>query len=78
MTLQIDPTRCPLCGGANRCAMEIARESGERAGACWCAGVDFTAELLAFVPADARNKACICAACAAADPLASAPLVGRD
>ena len=25
-----DPTRCPLCGGDNRCAMEVERATGQR------------------------------------------------
>ena len=29
----VDPSRCPLCGEANRCAMEIERETGQRAAA---------------------------------------------
>ncbi len=60
----VDPSRCPLCGQPNRCAMEAARLSGTPAGPCWCTQVDFSADLLARVPAPARNLACICAACA--------------
>jgi hypothetical protein len=61
----IDATRCPICGADNRCAMEIERETGVKQGACWCVNMDFGADLLAQVPADARGRACICAACAA-------------
>ena len=43
----LDATRCPLCGGDNRCAMEIERETGEKQGPCWCVSVDFTPALLA-------------------------------
>ncbi len=60
-----DPTRCPLCGQPNRCAMEIERETGVKQGPCWCVSVDFTPALLAQVPAEAKDQACICAACAA-------------
>jgi len=63
--MTLDPTRCPICGQANRCAMEVERETGVKQGACWCTGVDFSADLLAQVPASARRQACICAACAA-------------
>ena len=59
-----DKSKCPLCGKPNQCAMEIARESGVDAGPCWCVNVDFSADLLAKLPADAQNKACICKACA--------------
>jgi hypothetical protein len=44
--------------------MEIERATGVEQPPCWCMNVDFTAELLAKVPGDAKNRACICAACA--------------
>ena len=50
-TPSTDPSRCPLCGQPNRCAMEIERETGEKQGPCWCVSVDFTPALLAQVPA---------------------------
>ncbi len=53
---EVDPCRCPLCGGANACGVESTRP-------CWCAGECFPAGLLARVPAQARNRACICKAC---------------
>jgi hypothetical protein len=52
--------------------MEIERETGVKQTACWCTQVDFSADLLARVPAKARNQACICAACAATLPEALA------
>ncbi|TWO68313.1 cysteine-rich CWC family protein [Caenimonas sedimenti] len=57
-------TACPLCGQANQCAMEAARANGTEPGTCWCAGVPFTAELLAAVPPGLKNRACICERCA--------------
>ncbi|HWI82904.1 cysteine-rich CWC family protein [Ramlibacter sp.] len=63
--MSLDPARCPICGQANRCAMEVERETGVQQGACWCTGVDFGADLLAQVPPAAQRQACICAACAA-------------
>ncbi|NML42160.1 cysteine-rich CWC family protein [Ramlibacter sp. G-1-2-2] len=59
-----DPSSCPLCGQANRCAEEIARATGQAQGPCWCTQVDFGADLLARVPPEARRLACICEACA--------------
>lgn len=59
-----DPRTCPLCGTANRCAMELERETGLKQPPCWCTQVDFNREVLAAIPADARGKACICQACA--------------
>jgi hypothetical protein len=63
-TETIDPSSCPLCGQLNRCAMEVARASGRPPEACWCRQVDFSAGLLARVPAEAQRLACICEACA--------------
>ncbi|MDB5860687.1 MAG: hypothetical protein JWQ76_4376 [Ramlibacter sp.] len=59
-----DPGACPLCRQPNRCAMEVARASGRPPEACWCTQVDFSADLLARVPAEAQRLACICEACA--------------
>jgi hypothetical protein len=44
--------------------MEIERESGVKQASCWCTAVKFDADLLARVPADKRNLACICEKCA--------------
>lgn len=65
--VSVDPSRCPLCGEANRCAMEVERETGLKQPPCWCmaTNVDFSRELLARVPTDKRRLACICARCAA-------------
>ena len=59
------PSRCPLCGGDNRCAMELERATGQPQGPCWCVGASFPPDLLAALPAEAEGKACICAACVA-------------
>lgn len=66
--MTLDPTRCPICGRPNRCAMEVERATGVAQGPCWCAGVEFGADLLAQVPAAAQREACICPQCAAAPP----------
>lgn len=60
-----DPGRCPLCGGDNRCAMEIERQTGVAQGPCWCVDASFPPELLARIPKEAEGKACICGACVA-------------
>ncbi len=61
----VDPTRCPLCGGPNACAMEAQRLTGQPQPPCWCTRVTFEADTLARVPPAAQNRACICARCAA-------------
>ncbi len=60
-----EPTRCPLCGGENRCAMELERATGEPQPPCWCTGQRFSPDLLAQLPSEAAGKACICARCLA-------------
>ena len=61
----IDPSRCPLCGADNRCAMEIERETGETQPPCWCMDASFSPDLFQRIPDAARGQACICAACVA-------------
>jgi hypothetical protein len=47
--------------------MEVERATGEKQPPCWCTRIDFGAEVLARVPAEARRLACICLACAKND-----------
>ena len=60
-----DPTRCPLCGGDNRCAMEVQKATGEPQPPCWCVTETFSPDLLARLPEAAQDQACICASCLA-------------
>jgi prepilin-type N-terminal cleavage/methylation domain-containing protein/prepilin-type processing-associated H-X9-DG protein len=55
-----NPGACPLCGAANECqfASSVAYK-----GACWCAREEIADELLARVPENFRNRACICRPC---------------
>ena len=55
---------CPICGENNQCAMEIERKTGVKQDACWCTTAKFDELLLSRIPAEKRNLACICAACA--------------
>ncbi len=58
----LDPCLCPLCGQANRCAMEASAGQASPE-PCWCTREQFSAVLLKQVPESARGKACICQAC---------------
>jgi len=49
----------------NKYAQKVTKATGKPPEACWCMPVTFSAELLAQVPAEAQNKACVCAKCAA-------------
>ena len=51
---------CPLCGRPNAC--QLCTTAAYK-GPCWCATVSIPDELLARVPADQRNRACICQNC---------------
>lgn len=51
---------CPLCGEANDC--QLCTPNAYK-GPCWCAGMEIPAALLAQVPAESRNKTCICREC---------------
>lgn len=65
MNTPVTANLCPLCGHVNQCIMEIERETGiKQTAPCWCTAVKFDADLLARIPPEKRNLACICAACA--------------
>jgi hypothetical protein len=49
--------------------MEIERETGVKQPPCWCTAVKFDEKLLARVPAEKSNLACICAACAKSESM---------
>jgi len=54
------PDKCPLCGEPNDCQLcTIAAYKGS----CWCARVEMPEALLARVPENFRNRACICRHC---------------
>jgi prepilin-type N-terminal cleavage/methylation domain-containing protein/prepilin-type processing-associated H-X9-DG protein len=55
-----NPDKCPLCGAANAC--QLCSPAAYK-GSCWCARVEIPGELLARVPENLRNRACICRAC---------------
>ena len=67
VTPSLDSTRCPLCGQANQCAIEVELATGLKQPPCWCAQTTFTAALLSKIPEPARGKACLCTACAELD-----------
>ena len=58
--LHFNPNQCPLCGAANEC--ELSSDAPHK-GPCWCARVEMPEALLAQVPENLRNRACICRGC---------------
>ncbi|MCK4725871.1 MAG: cysteine-rich CWC family protein [Anaerolineales bacterium] len=55
----LDTSRCPLCGGPNRCALAADPSASE----CWCDSENIPRELLAQIPGNAVRRACICQKC---------------
>jgi hypothetical protein len=53
----IDAGLCPLCGAPNHCAMVSGRRM------CWCFAVKIPPDILERVPAEARERACVCERC---------------
>jgi len=62
----INPSLCPLCGGANECQL-CTQVAGK--GLCWCFNVTLPEALLARVPENSRNRACLCHNCIVNFPL---------
>ncbi|AXO87357.1 helicase [Pseudomonas parafulva] len=58
------PERCPACGAANQCALADPRSATQ---ACWCYSVSIDPALLQALPAELRNRSCLCPRCAAVD-----------
>ena len=65
------PATCPLCGSANECQ---AVTTCSYKGFCWCAHEEISPSLLARIPQEARNVACICRRCIVAGRFAAARL----
>ena len=52
--------QCPLCGQPNDC--QLCTTAAYK-GPCWCAKVEIPEALLALVPPELRNQACLCHGC---------------
>lgn len=55
------PTLCPLCGQRNQCAQA---DSATPVHDCWCFAAAIAPGALERLPADQRNRACLCPRCA--------------
>ena len=58
--MQRDSCVCPLCGNANSC--QFCGVDAHK-GPCWCANISIPEVLLARIPLEQRNRACICQDC---------------
>src|SRR3954468_2280696 len=59
---EFNPELCPLCNQRNGCQLCSA---GIHKGPCWCASLTIPEELLAGLPPELRNGACLCRQCVA-------------
>ncbi|RRV06716.1 helicase [Pseudomonas sp. v388] len=53
--------RCPLCGFTNQCSLADPRTADQ---ACWCFSAIIDPARLEALPAELRNRACLCPRCA--------------
>ncbi|MBM0207916.1 hypothetical protein ALQ72_05420 [Pseudomonas syringae pv. maculicola] len=62
MTTALTDTRlCPVCGFSNQCSLADPRTADQP---CWCFSENIDPALLAALPEDIRNQACLCPRCA--------------
>jgi hypothetical protein len=54
---------CPLCGGPTDCGIAQGKPD------CWCFSTSIAPDVLARVPEDQQNVACVCRSCAEAKSL---------
>lgn len=59
-----DPQRCPACGALNQCGLADPRSATQ---GCWCFEVVIDSAVIEALPAELRNKACLCPRCAQVD-----------
>ncbi|HEY0288916.1 MAG TPA: cysteine-rich CWC family protein [Pseudomonas sp.] len=60
-TQSIALNTCPACGSSNRCTLADPRTADQP---CWCFSTDIDPAVIASLPEDLRNKACLCPRCA--------------
>jgi hypothetical protein len=56
---------CPRCGQPNQCAQANAQTPVTH---CWCFAAHIEPSVLDSLPAELRNRACLCPRCAQALP----------
>ena len=55
------PDLCPACGAPNDCSLANPITADR---ACWCYGVNIDPAVLEALPAELRDKSCLCPRCA--------------
>jgi len=59
-----DPQHCPACGALNQCGLADPRNATQ---GCWCFEVVIDSAVIEALPAELRDKACLCPRCAQVD-----------
>ncbi|MFK3970217.1 cysteine-rich CWC family protein [Pseudomonas sp. NPDC087358] len=60
-TALISPDICPACGQNNRCTLADPRTVDQP---CWCFSETIDPAVLAALPPELRDRACLCPRCA--------------
>jgi hypothetical protein len=58
---EINLNICPACGSSNNCTLADPRTADQ---ACWCFSATIDPAVLAALPEELKNKACLCPRCA--------------
>jgi hypothetical protein len=67
----INPNICPACGSSNSCTLADPRTVDQ---ACWCFSATIDPTVLAALPQELKDKACLCPRCAGIEE-AMAPVI---
>lgn len=59
--MSLSPQHCPRCGQSNQCAQAGASTAVEH---CWCFDLSIAPAVLDSLPAEARERSCLCPRCA--------------
>ncbi|MCF5027842.1 cysteine-rich CWC family protein [Pseudomonas syringae] len=73
-TASPDTALCPLCGFSNQCSLADPRTVDQP---CWCFSQSIDPALLAALPDNLRDKACLCPRCAGIKDAAPNPQARR-
>jgi hypothetical protein len=63
------PEFCPACGASNHCTLADPRTVARP---CWCFSVSIDPAVLEALPAELRDKSCLCPRCAQVEAQVSA------
>ncbi len=65
-----DDRYCPACGALNQCTLADPAQATQ---ACWCFSVRIDPAVLQALPAELRDRACLCPSCAGVEAQLASP-----